>query len=66
MWDQILTTIKAIPGAVKAVAELVGDLGRLGSAAVKIGTAKWDEKRQQIESRTESETALAKEHRKTR
>ena len=51
--------IKAIPGAVKAVTKLVGDLGELGSSIVQIGTAKANQKRELIETTTRNEVAIS-------
>jgi hypothetical protein len=50
--------IKAVPGAVKAIAQLVGDVGEFGSSIIKIGTAKANQQRELIEIATKEMLSL--------
>jgi hypothetical protein len=52
--------IKSIPGAAKALTELIGDLGHLGSSVAKFGVAKMEKPRRAVEDQTESDAALSK------
>jgi hypothetical protein len=54
-----LDFINSIPGLAKAMNELVGDVGRLGSSLAKLGSSKVDESRRAIEDRTSSNSALS-------
>jgi Protein of unknown function (DUF2806) len=54
-----LSLIKSIPGAAKAVAELVGDASHLGSAAAKLGSAKIDQARHAIEDQSNRDSAIS-------
>ena len=55
-----LALIKSIPGLAKAVADLIGDVSRLGSAGAKLGISKIDSARQAIEDQTAKASALTK------
>jgi hypothetical protein len=52
--------IKSIPGAAKALTELIGDLGHLGSSVAKLGVAKIDKPKRAIEDQTNRDAALSK------
>jgi hypothetical protein len=43
--DDLFGAIKSIPGAVKAIAELVGEIGHVGTSVAKIGKTKADQRR---------------------
>jgi hypothetical protein len=44
MYNDLEELLKSIPGAAKAVAHLVRELGNAGTALVRIGTAKAEQK----------------------
>jgi Protein of unknown function (DUF2806) len=52
-----LSLIKSIPGLAKAIAELVGDVSHLGSAAARLGSAKIDQSRHAIEDQSDRDSA---------
>ena len=42
--NEWLALLKAVPGAAKALTEVVGEVGHAGAALVRIGTAKAEQK----------------------
>lgn len=56
MLKEWLDLLKAIPGAAKALTEVVGEVGHAGAALVRIGTAKAEQKVQAIKSDTQMAT----------
>jgi hypothetical protein len=51
--------VKSIPGAAKALTELVGELGHLGASGAKLGTAKIDQRRRAIENQTNRDADMS-------
>ena len=59
MLNEWLALLKAIPGAAKALTEVVGELGHAGAALVRIGTAKAEQKVQAIKNDTQMATEVS-------
>jgi hypothetical protein len=54
-----LSFVKSIPGAAKALTELVGEIGHLGASGAKLGRAKIDQRRRSIENQTNQDTDMS-------
>jgi hypothetical protein len=57
--SNLLDFIKSIPGLAKAIADLVGDVSRLGSSGAKLGSAKIDKTRRAIEDQANRDSAMS-------